>query len=60
MSTSERVASQLGRQGDGTIGLATCFGRVSVEKTELELHTEQLLMLYEVPWFNFLDSLGQF
>ena len=34
MRTSERVASQLGRRADGMIGLATCFGPVSVEKTE--------------------------
>ena len=44
--TSERVASQLGHQGDGTIGRATCFGRASVEKTEeteIEIYAEKLL-----------------
>ena len=53
--TNARVASQLGRQGDGTIGRATCFGRVSVEKTEdfeIEIYAEKLLVLFEVPWLN--------
>ena len=59
--TSERVASQLGHQGDGTIGRATCFGRVSVEKTEeteIEIYTEKLLRSVCRPW-DFSESYDQ-
>ena len=50
--TSERVASQLGHQGDGTIGRATCFGRVSVEKTEQTDEVE--IQIYIYIWVFFL------